>query len=185
MPGSDIKKAVDRGHAASCGCGPKGRPPLHGMSHHPLYAVHQGMVQRCTRPWHKAWKDYGGRGIRVCERWVDFRAFVADVGASYSPGLTLDRRDNDGDYEPGNCRWATPLEQHNNTRANTFIVTPRGGMTLAQAARAYVIPYSRMLGRLAAGWSLQRALGISETSTTPPTAAPEAASLSQGTTAGP
>jgi hypothetical protein len=76
------------------------------------------MVHRCTNPNDTYWADYGGRGITVCDRWLGsggFSKFLADVGER-PPGLSLDRIDNDGDYEPGNCRWATQGEQHQNTR---------------------------------------------------------------------
>jgi hypothetical protein len=73
------------------------------------------MIQRCTNPKQKKYKFYGGRGIKVCKRWRDFRHFLADMGERPS-GTTLDRRENEKGYEPGNCRWATTEEQLANRR---------------------------------------------------------------------
>lgn len=79
----------------------------HRMSHkHPLYSRWQGMRARCNYPEHVAYTNYGGRGIKVCERWNDFVVFVEDMGSSWpGPGYELHRVDNDGDYEPANCAW--------------------------------------------------------------------------------
>lgn len=82
----------------------------------PLRSVWESMRTRCHNPNCAAYGDYGGRGIQVCERWDDFTNFWEDMWSSYQSGLTLDRKDNDGDYEPDNCRWATYQEQRLNTR---------------------------------------------------------------------
>jgi hypothetical protein len=87
----------------------------HGMSNTPTYKSWIHMFQRCKNPNNKYYKDYGERGITICERWYDFRNFFEDMGTKPND-LTLDRVNNSGNYEPGNCRWATPSQQRINSR---------------------------------------------------------------------
>jgi hypothetical protein len=92
--------------------------------HLPEYNSWHGATQRCSNRNNPKYKDYGGRGIKVCERWLGrdgFKNFLTDMGYKPSPQHSLDRFPNkNGNYEPGNCRWATPLQQGNNKRNNTF-----------------------------------------------------------------
>jgi hypothetical protein len=81
----------------------------------PEFTSWSSMLMRCSNPHFAGWKDYGGRGIQVCDRWMQFENFLADMGQR-PPGKSLDRINNDGNYEPSNCKWSTPKEQANNRR---------------------------------------------------------------------
>ena len=94
----------------------------HGMRRHPMYQSWCAMKSRCNNPNDKGYKHYGGRGIKICERWLIFENFMADMLPTWKPGLSLDRYpNNDGNYEPGNCRWATDSEQERNKRVRGAI----------------------------------------------------------------
>lgn len=96
---------------------------VHAMHDHPLYETWQAMRQRCNNPNASNFNRYGARGIRVCPQWDSFPQFVADVGPKPTPSHTLDRIDNDGNYEPGNVRWATPKAQAANRRPRSLSTT--------------------------------------------------------------
>ena len=185
LSASELKKQSSRGVIASCGCKRREtqsqRKLTHGMSKHPAFAVWSSMLARCTRASHPAWKNYGGRGITVCSRWVDsFASFWGDMGPSYQPGLTLDRKDNERGYSPDNCRWATYKEQAANTRsARGKVLTPLGLLTPKEIAHATGVPYSTVLYRLSRGVSGTELLeppDVSRRFTTSSTAAPATAS---------
>ena len=124
------------------------------------YRAWANMKCRCTNEKHSQYQDYGGRGITVCDRWDDFDAFFEDMGHP-PPGLSLDRIDNDGNYEPTNCRWATIMTQVNNQRVrkNTHFVTYEGTtLSLSDWARLIRMPQSTLDSRISRGWSTERAL---------------------------
>lgn len=115
------------GSTKSCGCLKKKQEKInlgnksHGLSKHPMYSVWCSMKGRCYNVKNKAYKNYGGRGIRVCNRWLNFELFFMDMSPTYRHGLEIERKNNDGNYEPLNCIWDTPKNQSNNRRGTIFV----------------------------------------------------------------
>ena len=148
-----------RGNSKSCGCrvpeisrGLGRKTATHGLSKSREFAIWMGIRARCRNPRNGNYPRYGGRGIEVCDLWFDsFEAFYGDMGPRPSPKHSIDRIDNDGNYEPSNCRWADLKTQANNQSHNR-VVTYRGqSMTLTEAAQASGIPVSTLGGRLRRG----------------------------------
>jgi hypothetical protein len=117
----------------------------------PGYYCWLSMRRRCDTPKHKSFHNYGGRGIRVCERWSSFAAFIADMGPRPSSNHSIERRDNNGNYEPGNCHWATPIEQLNNSRTNRWITLNGESHTVCQWSRILGIKHVSIFSRIHRG----------------------------------
>ena len=154
------------GAIKSCGCLVKetsrviGSKVLttHGRSASRVYRIWLAMRSRCSRKSNAQYKDYGGRGITVCDRWLSFENFLADMGEPPSSEHTIERRDNDGPYTPENCRWATRGEQANNKRTSHFITHDGQTLTLTQWSMKLGIPPMTIWNRLRRGWTVADAL---------------------------
>lgn len=153
-----LKNPVVSGHTRSCGCISKeqiaavGRlNTTHGMGDHFLYGTWIDMRNRCNNPNNAAYKNYGGRGIKVDPRWDVFETFISDVLPSYKDGTSLDRRDNNLGYGPDNFRWASRKEQALNRRSNHLIDTPAGRMTVTEAAERCGVSPRTLFTRLRRG----------------------------------
>lgn len=153
------------GSVQSCGClrvesgrrvGQSCR--THGMSKTRVYGIWTWMHERCRNPDHEAYEYYGGKGISVEPVWHTFEQFYADMGEPPSARHTLDRLDSDGNYGPGNCRWALPVQQMNNTSRNIFLDYDGRSQTIAEWARECDINVDTLRYRLRKGWSTARAL---------------------------
>ena len=141
------------GDTISCGCYRnekfRERVTTHGLSYTPLYGVWNCMKKRCENENDNYYQDYGGRGIRICDEWHDFKNFNDwAVTSGYSDGLTIDRINNDGDYSPNNCRWADAITQANNRRSCRYITYAGNTHTIAEWARLFNISYFTLWGRI-------------------------------------
>lgn len=153
------------GRSKSCGClkhevtmtrnTKHGHSPASGFT--PTYHSWVGMVQRCTNQRHASWPGYGGRGITVCERWMTFANFLADMGVK-PPRTSIDRLDNSKGYSPDNCRWSTTRQQASNKRNNTLLTYKGRTETQAEWCRITGIHQATLSHRLLHGWSVERAL---------------------------
>lgn len=126
----------------------------HGLSYTPEYRAWQTARLRCIEPTNQAWPSYGGRGIRMCERWLNSAsAFVADMGPKPSPKHELDRRDNDGHYEPGNCRWVLRTTNDRNRRSNRLVTFNGETHAMAEWCERFGLPQDTATWRLRNGWT--------------------------------
>ena len=155
--------ALSRGCSRSCGCfGTEMNPyrhRVHGLSEQPLYYIWKQIRYRCEEPSCRGFKNYGGRGIKVCERWSCVENFIADMGPTYQKGLSIERKNNEGPYSPENCRWATQQEQMNNTRLSVRFSMMGQTHTLPEWARLMKINMRTLRNRIIrSGWPVERAL---------------------------
>lgn len=167
-----ICSQLTRGDKTSCGCKfrekRKPRPDMiqrnkdraiHAMSNSYTYSTWKSMRARCLDPKDKDYPRWGGRGIKVCKAWADsFVEFYKDMGER-PKGHTIDRINNEGDYEPGNCRWAVQKTQSNNTRANYYVEYQGRTQTAKQWAEELgIVEYKTLLYRLRTGWDTHAAM---------------------------
>lgn len=152
-----------RGESRSCGCLARElllqRSITHGLAKkHPLYTVWKGIKQRCLNSKSHAFKDYGGRGIELCEEWLSFDNFYNwCINNGWDKGKTIDRINNDMGYSPNNCRFVTMLEQNRNKRNNKSVeYNGRKWNSLAGFCEYYKLPYHRVQQQLCRGWSLEK-----------------------------
>lgn len=152
---------LTKGYTTSCGCEHRRmlerRNTKHGKCGTRTYYSWQAMLKRCLNPAEPAFPGYGGRGITVCDRWMTFENFYADMGEC-PPRLTLDRKDVNGNYEPSNCRWATAVEQANNRRNNLVLIYNGSAKTAKQIADEAGVGYKTFTERIGRGWSVEKAI---------------------------
>jgi len=155
------------GNTKSCGCLQKERVrEVHLKHSHAcknkksrIYYIWISMINRCNNSNNKYYKSYGGRGIRVCEAWLRFENFLADMGEKPN-SMSLDRVDNNGNYGPENCRWSTNKEQQRNTRSNRLITIDSITKPLVEWCNFYNINYHKIYMRLHHGWSPEEAFEL-------------------------
>jgi len=129
------------------------------------YRSYHHMRRRCLNPKDAAFPDYGGRGITICDRWLNgedgrsgLECFLADMGRKPSATHSLDRIDSDGNYEPSNCRWGTKKEQARNRRSNRYVEVRGERLSVPDACERLGVSYKMVIGRLKRGWAVDRAV---------------------------
>lgn len=160
---SVIKATLIDGKSKSCGCliieNSKKTNKTHGLTKSPTYKSWIALRKRCTDIKNNYFKDYGGRGIYVCERWFNsFENFLEDIGHKPSKEYTLDRINNDGPYSPENCRWATLTEQGRNKSTNRLITLYGHTKCVASWAEIFNLKKQLIYTRLNSGWTPEMAL---------------------------
>ena len=162
---ANLKSGISR----SCGCLQRekaakvgARSITHGCSSggHTTteYRSWSGMMTRCYNPNQPSYERYGGRGITICERWHSFNNFLTDMGIKPAAEMSIDRIDNNGNYEPGNCRWATPTQQNRNSRQNVLMPSDGETKCMAEWAEEKGLRQDTFSRRLERGWGIEKAL---------------------------
>ncbi|HBF42328.1 MAG TPA: hypothetical protein DDW42_01620 [Desulfobacteraceae bacterium] len=158
------KYALTSGHTKSCGClfreVQKKINTTHGGTYSEEYTTWCSMKQRCYYVKNKRYKDYGGRGIKVCEKWKnDFTSFLNDMGKRPN-GMSIERKNNDGDYEPSNCKWATGKQQGRNNSNNNLIKILGETKTMVEWSEdeRCKVSYVALRMRIHRGWDPERAV---------------------------
>ena len=155
------------GVTRSCGCLRKdvasatciSRCTTHGLSRTRLYNIWHKMIERCENSVNASWANYGGRGISVCDTWKDIHAFVDWANTSgYTDKATIERVDNDGNYEPSNCRWATRLEQNHNKRNNVYATALGKTLCITEWEKETGVPRKTIARRLRLGMAHELAV---------------------------
>lgn len=137
----------------------RARNRTHGESKKtPEYRAWCHLRNRCNNPRNGSYENYGGRGIKVCERWGTFENFLTDMGRRPSRGHSIERNHVNGDYEPGNCCWATNKQQQNNKRDNIYILIRGERLTLREICDRFGVEYKLVWGRMKKGWTLVDAM---------------------------
>lgn len=150
------------GESKSCGCFQRDDASrvhtIHGLSNSPEYKTWTAIRDRCFNPNTEFWRYYGGRGVKVCDRWMDFENFFADMGVRPSSKHSIERRNTNGDYEPSNCCWATWVDQSRNRRSNRIITFNGQQKCLAEWSEITGIKTDTIASRIRNGWSPELAL---------------------------
>lgn len=153
---------LKRGGTTSCGCLrdelSKARATIHGETGSRAFNVWRGMRERCSLSTHKSFHRYGGRGIRVCDRWEHFELFFADMGPPPSDKHSIERTDSNGNYEPGNCVWADWRTQARNRCNNVFYEFNGRQLVIKDVAEASGVPEQTLYKRLRRGFSIEEAI---------------------------
>lgn len=147
---------VSCGHHKNKNTGDRSR--THGKSGSPEHWAWKHLRARCEDQSSKDWKDYGGRGITFCERWMSFENFIADVGPRPSPKHSIDRIRVNGNYEPGNVRWATPIQQGRNTRRNVRLTFNGENLCISEWAERIGAKPKSLHNRIKRGWTIEEAI---------------------------